>query len=301
MPEWTAERVVDGDQARALIARQFPQLELGGLRLLGEGWDNTVWLVDERWVFRFPRRSIAVPGFRRELAMLPHLASRLPLPVPNPVFRGEPCRDFPWPFFGAAYLPGREAAPDAPDEAARVTHAPALAAFLRALHAIDLDLGGLLPVDPLRRADMGYRAPWAEERLRELARRRLWRAPAAVLRLLERAPALPPPDGRTAIAHGDLHVRHLLVGELGPTGVIDWGDVCLGDPAIDLMLYWSYVPPAGRTAFRDAYGPLTDAQLERARVLAVFLSATLALYGHSEGLRELEREALDGLERAATA
>jgi Phosphotransferase enzyme family len=91
----------------------------------------------------------------------------------------------------------------------------------------------------------------------------------------------------------------VLVGELGPTGVIDWGDICRGDPAIDLMLYWSYVPPAGRPAFRDAYGPVTDAQLVRARVLAVFVSATLALYGHTENLSELAQEALAGLERAA--
>jgi aminoglycoside phosphotransferase (APT) family kinase protein len=250
-------------------------------------------------VFRFPRREVALPGFRREMAMLPHLGSRLPLAVPNPVFLGAPCREFPWPFFGAAYLPGREAVPAGPDETARIGHAPALGEFLRALHVIDLDLGELLPVDPTRRADMGFRAPWAGERLRQLARRGLWRAPTAMWRLLDEAPALPPPADGTAIVHGDLHVRHLLVGELGPTGVIDWGDICRGDPAIDLMLYWSYVPPAGRPAFRDAYGPVTGAQLARARVLAVFLSATLALYGHTEDLPELAQEALAGLERTA--
>jgi aminoglycoside phosphotransferase (APT) family kinase protein len=39
----------------------------------------------------------------------------------------------------------------------------------------------------------------------------------------------------TGLAHGDLHVRHLLVDEAGAlAGVIDWGEVCRGHPASEL-------------------------------------------------------------------
>ena len=51
MPEWSAEVTVDEPLARRLIAAQFPEVSLRELTLLGEGWDNTVWLVDGRWVF----------------------------------------------------------------------------------------------------------------------------------------------------------------------------------------------------------------------------------------------------------
>jgi aminoglycoside phosphotransferase (APT) family kinase protein len=81
--------------------------------------------------------------------------------------------------------------------------------------------------------------------------------------------------------------------------VIDWGDVCVADPAIDLQLVWSFLPPEHRTAFLDAYGPVTEAQLVRARVLAFSLSAALAAYGHTEGRSSVEREAIAGLVRAA--
>jgi hypothetical protein len=80
--------------------------------------------------------------------------------------------------------------------------------------------------------------------------------------------------------------------------VIDWGDVCRSDPAIDLPLLWSFVPPEGRAAFLDAYGPVNEAQLLRARVLAVQLSAALANYGRVEGNAAVEGEAVAGLERA---
>src|SRR3954469_17870597 len=35
-------------------------------------------------VFRFPRRALALPAFRRELTVLPRLAPLMPLPVPVP-------------------------------------------------------------------------------------------------------------------------------------------------------------------------------------------------------------------------
>jgi aminoglycoside phosphotransferase (APT) family kinase protein len=117
--------------------------------------------------------------------------------------------------------------------------------------------------------------------------------------LLDAALTLPAPE-RSAVVHGDLHVRHVLVDAEGAlTGVIDWGDVCRADPAIDLMLLWSFPPAAAREGFIDAYGPVGPDQLLRARVLALFLCATLALYAHHEGEPALEREAVAGLARAA--
>jgi aminoglycoside phosphotransferase (APT) family kinase protein len=295
MAEWSAEVVVDGDLARRLIADQFPAVELRSLRLLAEGWDNTVWLADERWVFRFPRRTIALPGFERELAVLPRLARLLPLPVPDPVFRGRPADDFPWPFFGAALIPGREVADAALDGPARARLARPLGEFLHALHGVSIDD---LPIDPLQRADMGRRVPRTEARFAELARHGLWRSPPVVREVLEAARALPAPEA-AVLAHGDLHLRHLLVGDDGAAaGVIDWGDVCRADPAIDLPLYWCLLPPAARPDFLAAYGPVDADALLRARVLALFLCATLAVYARLEHMPALEREAVGGLERA---
>ena len=63
-------------------------------------------------------------------------------------------------------------------------------------------------------------------------------------------------------------------------------------------MLWSFVPPDGRGAFLEAYGEVTPEQLLRARVLALSLGAALVAYGHVERNREVEREALAGLERA---
>ncbi|HSX21990.1 MAG TPA: phosphotransferase, partial [Gaiellaceae bacterium] len=90
---------------------------------------------------------------------------------------------------------------------------------------------------------------------------------------------------------------HLLVDKGKLSGIIDWVDLCRADPCVDLQLVWSVLPPADRGAFLDAYGPISDEQLLRARVLALSLSASLAWYARENGMANVEREALAGLER----
>lgn len=298
MTEWSAEVTVDADLARLLIREQFPELTLRSLRPLGEGWDTTVWLVDDEWAFRFPRRSIVVQGIENEIEHLPRLAPVLPLPIPIPTLVGQPSEAFPWPFCGSRFLPGRELADAGLEDEARRALARPLAEFLRALHTVDL--GSELPIDPVARADMAVRVPRAREFLAKVESLGLWRPPPVVDEILEAAIVLPAPRA-SAVVHGDLHLRHLLVGDAGePTGVIDWIDLSRSDPCVDLVLHWSVLPPSGREEFLESYGPLTEDQLLRGRVLALFLCAVLAVYGHDSRMGALRREAVAGLDRTCT-
>jgi aminoglycoside phosphotransferase (APT) family kinase protein len=296
LPDWTAELVVDEQLARRLLA-QFPELEVESLRHFAEGWDYTIWLVNENWAFRFPRREIAVPGVAREIAVLPELAPLLPIPVPTPVFVGHPADGFPWPFFGGMLLPGRELGDAVLDDSTRIEIGRSLARFLRRLH--DADVAYDLPADGNRRADMSTRVTKTREQLDALEAAGIWRRPAAVNRLLDEAERLPHSDPSTVV-HGDLHFRQVLVDkDTTLTGVIDWVDVCRSDPAIDMSMFWSYLPPEGRDVFLAEYGQVSGERLLRARVLALSLSAALAHYAHDEGFQAVEREALSGLARAA--
>ncbi|HEY2948323.1 MAG TPA: phosphotransferase [Micromonosporaceae bacterium] len=299
-PEWVAEHEITADAAADLIHRQFPALRDAPIEPLATGWDNTVYLVACRWVFRFPRRAVALPGVRRELAVLPRLAERLPLPIPAPELIGEPTPEYPWPFFAARLIPGRELADaDLPD-AERAGAGATLGRFLNVLHdpALAAEVGGELPRDPMRRGDPGARVPKARVRLARLEQRGLWRPDPTVDRLLAGAERVGPPTA-AVVVHGDLHSRHLLVaGDGGAAGVIDWGDLCLADPAVDLSLAYAAFAGAARAALLSAYGPVDADRETRARVLALDLCATLADYAAAEGRSALLRESLAGLRRA---
>ena len=291
MPEWDAEVVVDEALVGALLSEQFPGLDATSARLLGEGWDNSVWVVEEVWAFRFPRREIAIPGFERELAVLPRLAPLLPVPIPEPRFVGVASERFRWPFFGAPFLAGRELTDADLDDEAREDLGAQLGQFLRLLHDIELDVE--LPVDPLRRAHMPSRVARARERLAALDG---WTSRPKIGRILDEAERLPPSTKR-AVTHGDLHHRHLLVDNGAISGVIDWGDMCLADPANDLMLMWSWLSPAGRDRFVAEYGPVDEEGRLGARVLALSLCAIQAAYARDVGHESLLRESLAELER----
>jgi aminoglycoside phosphotransferase (APT) family kinase protein len=296
VPQWDPEIAVDDALAGRLLSEQFPELGPLPIQLLGSGWDNTVFAVGDTWVFRFPRKEKIVPFLETEIALLPELASLLPVPIPVPQHIGVPSDAFPWPFFGAPRLPGVELC-DAP-EASRDLLAPQLGRLLRTLHSRGvLDrLGERLQENWTRRAEMELRVPLTVERLAAIDE--LWRVPAHVHALLDDALELPPPVP-TAVCHGDLHFRHILVDGDRVSGLIDWIDICRGDPALDLQVVWSVLPPETRGAFFAEYGSVDDETLLRARAVALFLGTALLEYAHHEGLPAIEHEAIASLDRAA--
>jgi aminoglycoside phosphotransferase (APT) family kinase protein len=301
VPQWAAERTVDAARAAELIGRVFPALRGLPVEPLSEGWDNTVHLVGGRWVFRFPRRTQALPGFRRELAVLPRLAGRLALRISAPELVGtDDDPEDPWPFSGARLLRGRELAEAALPDAARIAAAAAVGAFLAGLHRIDTEEFDL-PLDTNQRAWPAARTEHTRAVLRSLAEAGTWTPDAAVAELLAEGERLPAPAGEPVLVHGDLHVRHLLVdGDGRAAGVIDWGDVCLADPAVDLGFAFAAFSGPAREALLGAYGPVDGDRELRARCLAVRLSAMLVDYAAAEGRPALLGESLAGLRRAVT-
>jgi aminoglycoside phosphotransferase (APT) family kinase protein len=295
---WAPEHVVDEALARALVEAQFEDLAGASLVPFGAGFDNTAYLVGGEWVLRFPRREIAVPLLETETRILPAIAASLPLAVPVPVLVGRPSDAYPWPFSGYRLLSGRTACERALDDRARRAAAPVLGAFVRALHDRPAEhiaaLG--LPGDTLRRADVAYRKTRVAELLLRLRAGGI--LDEAQARAFERAVAATPEASHhePTLVHGDLYVRHLLVGDDGlPTGVIDWGDVHAGHRAIDLALGYSFLPPDARTVFFDACGGVTPELMTLARFRALYHTALVLEFATAIGDADLEREARLGL------
>jgi len=279
---WAPDIEIDAQLARSLVAAQFPQL--GELRVVraGEGWDNAAYSVNNAFIFRFPRRSATAKLIARECQFVPAIAPQVPSPIPVPEFAGVPSEAYPWPFAGYRRLDGRELSSLRPAEEAYGRLAAALGCFLRALHGIDaapLAEAGL-PEDEIGRLDDVRMEPKLQTRVRELSEAGIVLDAAPILEAVEALRPVAPPSLR-AVAHGDLYARHVLVDDaLRVTGIIDWGDLHLGDPAVDLAIVFSLIPPQARAQFFAAYGSPGEAALSAARFRAIYHSAIVAHYGH---------------------
>lgn len=269
-----AEVTVSADLVRALIADQRPEYAHLPVRLAGEGWDNFIFRLGDELALRLPRRKEALACLANEQGWLSRLPP-LPVPIPVPVATGEPGRGFPWPW---SIIPWIEGAP-ADQSSLNASQGPALAAFLRSLHTPSPPDA---PVNPGRGVRLEVRVRFSEclHRLRSScylitpAIDRAWREALA-------APVCETP----AWLHGDLHAQNVMSKEGVLSGVIDWGDLCGGDPAVDLCSVWGLLDDASarRTAL-DAYAP-DDALLARAKGWAVLFGAVLFENGRIDNPR----------------
>src|SRR5258706_11646834 len=103
--------------------------------------------------------------------------------------------------------------------------------------------------------------------------------------------------------HGDLSDGNLLVRDGSLSGVIDWGGVSAGDPAVELMVAWNLFDAESRAVYREALGFVNDAMWLRGRAWATS-AAIQALPYYRDTNPDIVarswrtvREVLDDLER----
>lgn len=82
-------RRISEQRARTEIARAFPELPVRDIPFLGAGMDSDAYLVDDEWVFRFPKREAAARALGQEVAVRPKLAGRLPMATPRFAYVGQ--------------------------------------------------------------------------------------------------------------------------------------------------------------------------------------------------------------------
>ncbi len=261
---------VELDEAlvRALLREQHPDLAGLGLREVVGGWDNRMWRLGEDLAVRLPRTPRAPSLLRTEQQWLPVLAPGLPLPVPTPVRVGEPSDRFPKTWTVARWVHG-EPADYAPMSSSLA--AGALAGFLRALHR---PAPGEAPASPSRGAPLDALDPGFDEWFSVAASSNV---AAGVRRAWQQGAAAPAWGGAPVWIHGDLHPANAVVSGGTLSGVIDFGELCAGDPARDLAAAWLLLPAGTAARFFDAYANADDATIRRARGWAVLHA--LALIG----------------------
>lgn len=280
---------IDAALVERLVAAQFP--EWAGLPVREvdpQGWDNRTYRLGSELAVRLPSAAGYVAAVEKEQRVLPYLAARLDVPVPEPVGLGVPAEDYPFPWSVRRWIDGTVAARASTLD--RRVLAADVGAVLRQLRAVPAGDGPVAGAHSFHRgAHPSHSAPEvvaALDRLGDAVDRHaceaVWGAATASV------------WGRPAVwFHGDVAPGNLLVDRDGRlSAVIDFGTCGVGDPACDLVLAWTFLDPEARRVFRDAVG-LDAGTWARARGWALW-KALIMLAGSAGPGDRAEHEAVLG-------
>jgi aminoglycoside phosphotransferase (APT) family kinase protein len=236
---------------RRMVAAHLPGYQVDSLVQVGEGLDNLAYEVNGELILRWakePDPAARAAHVDREARLLAAVAAVSPLPVPELAFTvpEQGCLAY-------RKLPGLPLL-DLP-EPQRSAHGGSVAAtlgeLLTALHAAPVErMTALVDVDdqPL--------AEWRGEAAETYA------AVAEAVPMVHRRPmeafleAPTPAEGWTPVfSHNDLGIEHVLVtpGSWTVTGIIDWSDAAIVDPAVDFGLLCRDLGPAALQAAMGSY------------------------------------------------
>lgn len=234
MAEHREDAVAD---VRSIVLAAMPDYRVDSVAQVGEGLDNVVYEVNGELLVRFSKE----PDPKRldqEVRLLAAVADISPLPVPQPTFAiaEQGC-------MGYFKLRGTPLLNLPRDQ--RSDHDTAIAArlgeLLTALHAVPVErMVALVGTDDAPLAE------WRREAA-EIYPAVAGRIPSAHRRAVEEFLDTPPPDDSyTAVfSHNDLGIEHVLVDPASwtVTGIIDWGDAAIVDPAYDFGLLFRDLGP----------------------------------------------------------
>jgi aminoglycoside phosphotransferase (APT) family kinase protein len=268
------------DAIRALLARHLPGYEVESLAKLGGGLDNLVYEVNGDLLVRCTRQPDAAArseSIQREASLLTRVRELSTLPVPEVMFADPEAGVLVY-----TKLPGVPLHEHSVAEPARL--APPLGRFLSELHSAPLEA-----FEDLAPRDTEPLTTWlseAEEGYRYIATH----LPASARTRVESFLAHPPPaePDANALCHNDLGAEHLLVSVDASriTGVIDWTDAAIADPAHDLaLIYRDLGPRVFDLTLAHYEGEPDDSDRERCRFYAGCALIEDIAYGLRTGRR----------------
>ena len=291
---------IDSSIAKKAIQEAF-DIKIRKIDLIGEGWDNLVFLINEDLIFRFPRREVAIQLVEREKWVLKLIAQDVSLKIPYPKYSSNGTSSYPHPFYGHKEIKGRTGCSVSLSLNEYKEAASQLAFFLKTLHTITIEnlkrgTASLKPVFDRMDARLMFRI--FEERFKSIeCLYDLSSYKSKIEKILENSSSYKKSSEQLSFVHGDLYSRHLIFNKENKlSGVIDWGDCCLSDHVVDLAVLFQYFPQEVHEDFFQIYGGISQVAYDYARFLGLFYGTTLLWYAHDRKDLNLIKSCLETFE-----
>lgn len=130
-------------EVKTKISQAYPDLTIDTLEFLGEGFDSEAFLINQSYVFKFPRHTRAARNLYKEALILDGIKNQLPLKVPEIFFIGKSSKSDQLEFVGYEKIEGvplNNKILDTLTEKQKDELAQELAIFFKALHKVELPI-----------------------------------------------------------------------------------------------------------------------------------------------------------------
>lgn len=295
---WDPTKVIQKDTVIQILNEQFHNISIESIEQIGEGFDNTVFILNKEILLRFPRREVAVTILKTEKKLLPFLKDYISFQTTIPFLFGRPSEKFTWPFLGYNFIKGKP--PICLNREERINMIEPLANMLKQLHSIPLSTFSHLnlPGDGLKRLDIKYRKPQFIKYVEEAIKLNLIPAELKIKRYIENLQEVIP-ETPLVLVHGDLHVKNIIVNnEYLLEGIIDWGDAHIGHRELDLSIVFSIIPSDKRECFYEIYGQISDESKLLAQFKSIYTTVILLLFSKEHHDDDLVRFCQENLTNA---
>ncbi|MBU0578152.1 aminoglycoside phosphotransferase family protein [Patescibacteria group bacterium] len=248
-----------------LIRKEFPDHKWKDFKYLTHGWDHNVIILDNEWVFRFPKNKEYLKKLQKEIELLKYLNKQITLPIPNYTLIAKDKS-----FAGYKIIKGKEFKPWIYKNKVALKNKKKiinqLVEFFNELHSI--------PLDKIKKYDVKfydskketakifkdvkkYVFPKLNKRERQISEK-----------YFKDCAALETKSVKNTFIHIDIHYSNVLIkhddSELA--GVIDFSDRVIGDPATDFAHLWNYGPKFIKSVYKKYRGPKDPEFLYRSKL-----------------------------------
>jgi len=254
---WNQDIIVSPALAQKLVGTQS-HIRVKTMSYLDKGFDNTVFLINDLFIVRFPHRNFGAACMKHEIETLPYLEQHLSFAIPHLEITGVPTNEYPYPFAGYRKLPGNLLTTQQQPPVQNDTFARTLGIWIKELHAIPIlpQHVEMLTNDQAWRLDVSHRQKKVTETVTKYEHLFTENefSPQLLIDTINSFSSLANTQEHHCYVHGDLYAKHILVDQAGmPSGIIDWGDIHIGNPGLDLAIGYMIFDKKRQDIFFESY------------------------------------------------
>ncbi|MBI4035232.1 MAG: phosphotransferase [Candidatus Chisholmbacteria bacterium] len=226
-----------GKKYLSIIKHHYPSLKNYQLQIFDHGWDHVIIVANQKEAFRIPRGKAYQDKLPTEVRFLEQFAPRSPITVPQ--MQLHQYKNVVYAIYD--FIPGVKFEKSIQRNFStqnRLRIAALIGQFLTALHSFSVPKAKRIGLETMNQT-FSY---W-QNRLTHIENTvfRLISIPEQrwIKNLFTRFSAIVnQTDAKFVVNHGDIAPEHIIVNPQGQTlaGIIDFGDISIGDPAYDFQL-----------------------------------------------------------------